>query len=225
MHMKFITYFLLAMLGIVIGVAGYAVLSPLLPDSSDGGANQDQTFGGKSKEQIAAEFLAGLEDSNNGEVSASQKTILGGLLEFDGGDYEVAESESEDGLTTVSFVEAGNDQPSIELFVQSADNTTYESFIDSAIYDRVVEASCSEFTEDEEGERTCFYAYLDRVSCDGNIGEMQLECYEAISYNETGDRTYLFGQTVDFSYYIVVQDLNDPSVEMVLESFDFYPEN
>ncbi len=71
--MKLKQYFLFILLGITLGVGGYVLYEALAPKPEP--AVPEELIGGKTKEQIAEEFLRDLEAGVYDDVEATETII------------------------------------------------------------------------------------------------------------------------------------------------------
>ncbi len=218
--MKFITYFLLAVAGVILGVGAYLLISPLLPTEEVTAPATEELIGGKTKEQIASEFLASLEEE---EASQDQRvTVAKGQFSFLPGSLSYEEQDA-GGVSYIAFRTDATETPIAELYILTGEDLTYERMIDDALFERVTQEFCGDSATEQE-VRTCFNLALnDRLCETGEYGELILECYNDMPL-EAGNRSVLFGQTVDFLYYFVVNDMTNSEVIRLLESVDLYPE-
>lgn len=222
--MKFITYILLAVLGLVLGLAAYAVIEPMLPEKAP---PAEELIGGKTKEQIAAEFLATLEQEGDGVDSKQYWLTQDGRVAFAAPGWQIVQNTA-DGMSQLSLFnpEVDSDDPALELTLKDAQGSTaYASFLEATVSPLVPASSCAASSSGTI-DKTCLYSYLESATCSStSIGELDVECYDFTLADGTV-REYLFGQTADFIYYAVtgVRTEGD-AITTILESIDFYPDD
>lgn len=222
--MKFITYILLAILGLVLGLAAYAVIEPMLPEKA---APAEELIGGKTKEQIAAEFLASLDEEGNPVDSKEYWLTQDGRVAFAASGWQIVQNTAE-GMSQLSLFnpDVDSDKPALELTLKDAQGSTaYASFLEATVSPLVPASSC-EPSSSGAIDKTCLYSYLESATCQTtSIGELDVECYD-FTLSDGTVKEYLFGQTADFIYYAVtaVRSEGDATTK-VLESIDFYPDD
>ncbi len=71
--MKMTHYAMLILLGVALGIGAYALFSVIAPEPKE--PSQDDLIGGKSKEEIAEEFLRDLEAGVYDDYKPAEATI------------------------------------------------------------------------------------------------------------------------------------------------------